>query len=504
VKRASLVTLLLATATAFALPQAAHADTPMPWDKAGIDWTKVPPLGAEVAFVPPRPTRLKLKNGMSLLVVENHRLPLVSMELVVKDAGSAQDPAGKSGLAAFTADLLDEGAGGMGALEIAARVDELGATLQLGTSYDAASVSVSTLTRTLDPTLDLLARIVTTPSFDDKEVARVRDDWQTALERRADVPRQIVALVLRGVVYGAQAAYGRPGDGYLPEFKSLGLADAKQFYAARWTPRAMTLVVVGDVDTKALAARLDAAFAAWKPVGTKAAKIRVAAARAPARLWLVDRPTAEQADVRLGIYGLALADKRYPAAEVLATLLGGSFTSRLNHRLREELGWTYGAGAAFGRAAQVGPFVISTALVTPHAVEGVAEILKIVDSLVGSDLPAAEVAKARSNVIRSLPAQFGTNADTAGSFASLVADGLPDDYFATYVARVQKVTGKDLQKVARELLPSGKLIVVVAGDAGVLRAGLEKLFGPARMMRPDLTDDLTPAEPSAAPVAAPK
>jgi zinc protease len=501
VSRAKLLFLLLATA--FALPQAAHADTATPWEKAGVDWTQVPPLGAETVFVPPRPTRLKLKNGMSLLVIENHRLPLVSMELVVRDAGSAQDPTGKSGLAEFTADLLDEGAGGMGALEIAARVDELGATLDLSTSYDAASVSVSTLARTLDPTIELLARVVTAPSFDDKEGARVHDDWQTALELRADEPRQIVGLILRGVIYGVQAAYGRPGDGYLAECKTVTLADAKQFYAARWTPRAMTLVVVGDVDTRALAARLDAAFAAWKPVGTKPAKIRTPAAKPPARLWLVDRPGAEQADVRLGIYGLALTDKRYAAAEVLAKLLGGSFSSRLNHRLREELGWTYGANALVARAAQVSPFVIGTALVTPHAVEGVAEVLKIVDGLTTSDLPDAEVAKARSNVARELPRRFATNADTAESFADLVADGLPDDYFATYVARVQKVTGKDLRQLARALLPSGKLIVVVAGDAGVVRAGLEKLLGPAKLM----SAELTPAPVAAsvpAPTAAPK
>lgn len=499
--RAKLLTALL-LAAALARPGVASADpapaaTAAPWDQAGVDWTKVPPLGAETAFVPPRPTRLKLANGMSLLVIENHRLPLVSMELVVKDAGSAQDPAGKSGLAAFTADLLDEGAGGMGALEIAARVDELGATLDLSTSYDAASLSVSTLARTLDPTIELVARVVTAPAFDEKEGARVHDDWQTELELRADEPRQIVGLILRGVIYGVQAAYGRPGDGYLAECKAVTLADAKRFYAARWTPRAMTLVVVGDVDTKALAARLDAAFAAWKPAGTRPAKIRTPAAKPPGRLWLVDRPGAEQADVRLGIYGLPLTDPRFAAAEVLAKLLGGSFSSRLNHRLREDLGWTYGANAVVARAAQVSPFVIATALVTPHAVEGVAEVLKIVDGLVTGDLPEAEVAKARSGVARELPQRFGTNADTAESFASLVADGLPDDYFATYVARVQKVTGKDLQKVARSLLPSGKLVVVVAGDAGTLRAGLEKLLGPARMM----TAELLPA--AAAPPAPP-
>ena len=475
--------LLLLAATA--APAAAA-----PWDKAtGIDWTKVPPLGPEPVFSPPRPTRLKLKNGMSLLVVENHRLPLVSIELVVKDAGSAQDPAGKSGLAAFTAEMLDEGAGGKSALELSAEVDQLGARLDLGTSPDAASVSVSTLTRTLDATIELLAQVVTRPAFDDKEGARVLDDWLTGLKLRPDEPRLVAALLLRGVIYGMQAAYGRPGDGYLSEFTTVTLADAKKFYAERWTPRAMTLVVVGDVDTRALAVRLDAAFAGWKPAGKKAAPVKSAAAKPASRLWFVDRPGAEQADVRVGILGLSLKDKRIATADVLAKILGGSFTSRLNNRLREQLGWTYGARARLEGTAGVGPFVIATALVTPHAVEGIAEIFRIVGELASSDVPDAELAKARSNLMRELPQRFAANADTAEAFAELVETGLPDDHYAGYVARIKKVTGQEVRALARTLLPTGKLLVVVVGDASVLRAGVEQALGKAALV----TADLSPA-----------
>ncbi len=485
------VTRVAALAAAFTFLAVAATATPAaaapPWEKAGIDWAKPPPIGPEPTFAPPKPKRLRLKNGMAVLVIENHRLPLVSMALVVKDAGSAQDPAGKSGLAAFTAEMLDEGAGDLSALALAEQVDQLGATLAIFTGHDSTRVSVSTLSRTLSPTIDLLAKVVTAPSFDEKEGARVLDDWLTELKLRPDSPRLIAALVLRGVIYGVQAAYGRPGDGYLPEFATVTLADAKRFYAQRWSPRAMTLVVVGDVDTKDLAARLDAAFGAWKPAGNKATPVKSPAAKPAARLWLVDRPGAEQADVRIGIHGISLKDKRIAAADVMANILGGTFTSRLNRRLREELGWTYGARSSLQGAAGVGPFVIGTALVTPHAVEGVAEILRIAGELVSADVPAAELAKRRSNLMRELPQRFATNAETAGAFATLVEVGLPDDYYAGYVARLKKVSAKDVRAVAKALVPTGKLIVVVVGDAAVVRAGLEKLVGPASLMSPELT-----------------
>jgi zinc protease len=464
----------------------ARAQT-VPWDKAGIAWSKVPTSAPEPAWTPPRPTRLKLKNGMNLLVLENHRLPLVSMELVVDGAGSAQDPPGKSGLAAFTAEMLDEGAGGLTALELSAQVDQLGAELQTGTSYDAASVSVSTLTRTLDATIDLFAKVVTAPGFDDKEGVRVHDDWLTALKLRPDEPRRVVELVLYGLIYGKQAAYGRPSDGYLAEFGSVALADARKFYGERWLPASTTLIVVGDVETGKLQARLEQTFGAWKRTGKPAAPVKSPPARTTSRLWLVDRPGAEQADVRLGIYGVSLKDKRVPALDVLAKVLGGSFTSRLNHRLREELGWTYGAGASLRARAGVGPFVIATALVTPHAVEGVGEILRMVGELSTADVPEAELAKARSNVIRELPQEFATNEATASTFAWLVTNHLPDDYYVGYVTRIKKVTAKDVRALAKTLLPTGKLLVVVAGDGQTVRAGLEKLLGKAEAVSADLT-----------------
>src|SRR5688500_17029548 len=176
--RAVLLLVLLATTASAA-----------PFDKSGIaDWTKAPPPAKEPAFKPPVAKRAKLKNGIALLMVENHKLPIVSMVLVAPGAGAANDPASKGGLASFTADLLDEGAGSMTAIQIAEEQDRLGASISAGVDVDNAQVSVSTLTKTLEPTLDLMTKILTQPMFDAKEFDRVKGDRATALELRRDRP----------------------------------------------------------------------------------------------------------------------------------------------------------------------------------------------------------------------------------------------------------------------------------------------------------------------------
>ncbi|MDB4958778.1 MAG: peptidase domain protein [Myxococcales bacterium] len=465
--RRALIVVVLA-----ALPVAAA-----PFDKSGItDWTKAPEPTAEPTFKAPVAKRLKLKNGMGLLVVENHKLPIVALTLLVPGAGASADPTGKGGLAELTADLLDEGAGGLSAIELAEESDRLGASINVGAGVDAAEMSVQTLTKTLDPTLDLIAKIVTQPAFDPKEADRVKGDRMTTLEQRRDRPREVVAIMLEAALYGIKSAYGHPASGIREEFKDLTVKDAQTFYKEHWSPAAMTLVVAGDVDAAALHAKLDAVLGVWKPAGAKLpVRPVVAPQKLTHRLLLADRPGAAQSDVRIGLVGLDRKDKRYYAFEVLATTLGGGFTSRLTQRLREQLGITYGAGAGMDWRLLPGPFVIGTAIVTAETAHGMTETIKILDDLATNDVPAAELEKSKQNMIRALPAMFDTNSSTTEALAELVLHGLPDDWFAHYADSVRKVTAKDVKTAAKSLIPSNKMIIAIVGDMSKVRADLDKL-----------------------------
>ena len=246
----------------------------------------------------------------------------------------------------------------------------------------------------------------------------------------------------------------------------------------------MTLVVAGDVDATALQTMLDGLFGAWHaPAATAAPPPVVQAQPIAHRMLLVDRPGAAQSDVRIGLVGPARADRRYYAFEVLASTLGGGFTSRLNQRLREQLGITYGVSSAMDWRTARGPFTIATAIQTPSTAQGIGEVLKLVDDVAGHDVPAAELDKAKQNLIRALPAKFETNAGTANAFAELVLLGRPDDFYTHYADAVRKITAADVRAAAKALLPASQLTIAIVGDLGKVRAELDKLgFGEAALL----------------------
>ncbi len=447
--------LLIATLGIVASP--AHAQAP--FDKSPIkDWKAIPKPTKEPTFKPPVVKRSKLKNGMALLLVENHALPIVSMQLLVPGAGGAADPAAKAGVASFTADMLDEGAGGMSPIALSEETDRLGASITMAVDSDDAYVAVSTLTKTLDATLELVGKIVTQPTFDPKEFDRVRGDRMTSLELRRDRPREVARIMLDAALYGRDSAYGHPTGGTRETFKDIAIADLQTFYKEHWNPSVATLVVVGDFNAKALRAKLETTLGAWKQPGAKKPVKAVAKAQAvDKRLLLVDRK-----------------DKRYYAVEVLASTLGGGFTSRLNQRLREQLGITYGVRSSFEYRVATGPFVIGTAIVTKETGTGLSEITKMLDTLATTDVPPEELDKSKQNLIRALPAQFETNAATAASIADLVHLGLPDNWYAGYAAAIRRITAKDV-KAAAKVVPSKSMVFAIVGDLSKIKPDLDKL-----------------------------
>jgi zinc protease len=474
--------LVLAVLAVAATAQAA------PFDKSGIaDWTKPPAPQAEPTFKPPVPRRLVLKNGITVYVVENHALPIVAMRLVVPGAGAADDPARQAGLAAFTADMLDEGAGGLSAIQIADETDRLGASIVVGAGTDDAELGAQTLTKTLEPTLDLVTKIITAPAFEQKEFERVRGDRLTSLELRRDRPREVAQLVLSAVLYGMTTPYGHPASGQKGELEDLTLADLQGFYKAHYNPAAMTLVVAGDVDPAALKAKLDSGLGAWKPAGARRfARPKATPARVASRLQLVDRPGAEQSDVRIGLVGPDRRDRRYFAFEVMTSTLGGGFTSRLVQTLREKMGITYGAHAGMDWRRAPGPFVISTAIVTGATGQGIAKTLEILGDLATHELSAEELEKSKQNLIRALPAEFETNASTAATFADLALLGLPIDYYAHYADGIRKVTARDVKAAAASITPAKKMVISIVGDLSKIRGDLDKLrLGDPAMHDPD-------------------
>ena len=465
-----------AAAAAPAAPVVASAAPPAPGrETPDAPFRQLPPpAGPEPTFKPPKPKRFKLKNGLEVMLVEFHDLPLVDFNLMVKTGGAA-NPVDRAGLADLTAHMLDEGTKTRSALAIADQVAALGATLSTGSTWDSSNVSLSTLTKNLDPAIALFADVVINPSFEPKEFERVRDNLLTAITRRKDSPPTVANLAFTRLLYGQKHPYGWPMAGVEASIKKLTPADLRGFYDKYYHPNNAALLVAGDTTEKELRGKLDAAFAKWRARGATAPKLPAPDGAVTAtRVFLVDKADAPQSSIRVGLIGIERKSPDYFPVTVMNLILGGGFY-RLDLNLREGKGWTYGARSTFDARRTPGPFSAGGEFVATHTADSVEEILKEVKTIRETDVSDAELSRAKDQITKSFPARFATRASTAGQLADLAIYGLPDSYLRDYTKKIAAVTKEDVHKMARKYLSSDKLSIVVVGDQKSVKDGLSKI-----------------------------
>ena len=455
------------------------------------DWGTRPALAPAPAFAPPVVEMHELSNGLDVLFVEKPGVPLAQIDLWVR-AGSVDD--GETpGLAAFTADLMDEGAGGLDALELADAVDFLGVDLGVGAGLHGLSVRLHTPLSKLDEALALMADVALRPAFAEADVERVRVSRVTALEQQRDEARAIASVAFARAIYGAAHPYGRPGGGTPASLAAVSAEAVRAFHAGHVRPENAALVVVAAMPWEEIRPRLDAAFGTAWPSGPEAAPAVVAEAPqvGPRAVVFVDKPGAAQSVIRIGRVGAARSTPDYYALDVLNTILGGSFTSRLNQNLRERNGYAYGAGSSFDFRPVAGPFTASADVQTDATAPALTEFFREFDGI-RQPVSDAELAKARDYLALSFPAPFATVRGTAQMVGALWLDGLALDTYAGYTAGVQSVTAADLERVAAEYLDTGRMVVLVVGDRQSVGADVEALaLGPVEVLT--VEDVLGPA-----------
>src|SRR3989454_7101782 len=390
--------------------------------QAVVDRTKPPVLPPPPALKLPAVQTATVPGGLELAVVEMHKVPVVDIQIVL-DAGAARDPADLPGLATFTATMLQQGAGRRGPLEIADEAAFLGAQLNTAASYDAATVSLHVPKRRLEPALDLLADVVLRPTFADSEVARQRELRRAQIVQLADNPVAIAGIAFPAIVYGRSHPYGRPLNGTEASTASLNRDRVAAFYGAAYRPNVARILVTGDV-TRAEARRLlTARFGGWER-GPPAAPPEAAAPPPAARtVYLVDKPGAAQSVIRIGHVGVARATPDYFALQVLNTILGGAFTSRLNQNLRETHGYTYGAFSQFTAGPLAGPFVASASVVTAKTDSSLIEFFKEFRRIRDEAVPHPELAQAEADITLRPPAGVVTTGAPAPRVRALLGDG---------------------------------------------------------------------------------
>ena len=451
-------------------PVAVAVDTPR---APAFDRTKPPAVGALGRLTLPPVTRRQLDNGLEILVVEHRELPLVDMILVVKTGGEG-DPANKAGVATLTASMLDEGAGRRSSLDIADQEAFLGVQVGTGSGWDQSIVSLHAPVAVLDSAMALFADVALRPTFPVSDLERLRKERLTDLLQLKDRAPQIADRAYASILYGERHPYGRPLTGTEATTRVITRADIQRFYQTYYRPNNTTLIVVGDVTADDVERRVRTLFGSWARGNVPAPQFTEPPAGLATAIYLIDKPGAPQSSVRIGSVGVPRSTDDYFAIQVMNTILGGAFTSRLMTNLRETHGYTYGASSGFSMRRSAGPFTARAEVVGAKSDSSLIEFMKELRAIRDA-VPETELEKAKRYLQLQLPGEFETTGDIANQLVPVVLYGLPLDYYNSYVQRIEEVTVADVQRVAERYVDPSKLAVVIVGDRKAIEAGLRSL-----------------------------
>ncbi len=442
--------------------------------EAAQAWRATPPEpGPQHALVLPKPTVFKLKNGLTVYLVERHELPIVSAQLLTL-AGAAANPADRPGLAGVTAALLTEGTRTRSAEEIANAAALIGSDFSAHSDADSAQLSLSLLSKHLHRGLELIADSAENPAFPATDFERVRKSRLTALIQAQDNPFQLALRAGALNLYGPKSPYGYDNLGTTESLKALTREDLVKFHEAHYGPADSLLELTGDVTPDQARKLAEEIFGNWN---SKAAE--VAAPGAPAqptrKILMLDKPGSPQTAILAFGVGAPRDAADYAATTVMNTMLGGLFSSRINMNLREEHGYTYGAFSFFRYNRGTGPFIAGSLVRSDVTAPAVEQLFKELDAIHTRPLTDAELRLSKDSIIRSLPGNFESAYSVNAQLAELWVFNLPQDFYTKYPAQVEAITSADAQKAALDHIRPENMLLIAVGDKAKVEKSLTDL-----------------------------
>lgn len=436
--------------------------TPLPVHAAGTEAVQLPPLH-----------RMTLSNGVTLLLVEKHDLPLVSFHFVQR-AGGVADPDGLEGLAAITVEMLQRGTAQRKAVQIARDLDAMGGVLALEAHMDFARGAAEVLAPHATNALKLLAELLREPAFPQDELTKLLEQSRDAVLQMKDEPREVLRPYYRSFLYGAHP-YGRPLNGDEQSLTRITRNDVVRFWKEQYRPENLILSVVGDFKAADLAAFAGQVFGGGNRNQDRkpSAILSPATNRAP-RLLLVNKADATQTFFAIGGLGIARTNAQRAAVDVVNTIFGGRFTSMLNDALRVNSGLTYGAGSRFDPLLTRGSFAISSFTRTEKTVEAIDLAVQLLEQLHREGISEAQLLSARAYLKGQFPQQIESIDQLAGLLAELEFYHLGPEEISGRFKALDAVTTESARRAIEQFFPRTNLTFVLMGQAQNIRSGVEK------------------------------
>ena len=425
----------------------------------------------KIEFHLPKTKKLKAKNGLQIYFVRKTELPIIQIGLFAS-AGSKFDPADKKGTSYLTSMMIDEGAGNLTALQLDEEFEQMGTILKISADHDSMALNMLSLSENFERSLELFSKVLLDPSFSGTDFSREQKKLIDKITQLSDEPSYLASAVFEKLMF-ENNPYAFPTVGYRKHIDKMAADDLKLFYKKYFVPANCNLIVVGNIDEDELIQKIDTYFSQWQNNIVEELSINEPK-RNKLKTFIVDKPGAAQSEIRIGHITGPRDTKTFFSKILLNTILGGQFSSRINLNLREDKGYTYGANSSFSYNKLSGYFAVSTSVQNENTVPAVSEIL---NELAGikKGIEKEEVEFAKSYLIKRFPSLFETYSQIATNLSSKILYSLPDDYYDTYIDKIEQTTIDDILNAANESIFPDEAAILIVGDKKLIADDLQKL-----------------------------
>jgi zinc protease len=423
----------------------------------------------------PKSQEADLANGVHLIVIEDHRAPQVFFQMLVDGAGGYYDPPSMPGLATFTASLMREGTKTKTSEEISEQLDRLAAAVNVGAGLSSvfSTVSGNGLTNNLDTVLTLMADVLMNPSFAQAEIDRYKTRTRANFINQRTQPGFLAQERLSQALFKDHPlARVSPTPQALDALTRDALVE---FHKTRYVPDRAILAVAGDISLAQAKSKAEATFGSWTKSGAAIAAQTTPASTAGPTVSFVARPNSVQTSLRVGTQSIERTNVDYDALTMANRILGGGPTGRLFEHLREQKGYTYGAGSNFSGTRILGPWSASTDVRSEVTDAALTDLLDEIRQMRDTPVPEKELAEKKKAMIAGFALSLESPNTILQNYIDRYIYKLPADYWDTYPSRIDAISAADVQRVAKKYWAPDKLQIVAVGDASKVEPALKKL-----------------------------